>query len=340
MGADPADLERIAIRRLPELQTASGLFRGGDPERDLPGGDPSSIRASAVVLIGLARADEFSIDHGFSIGSLRTGLLNSIGLAGVTAGELGLALWAEAAADGAATDEIFGEIRRRLPLDTSRMPLEELAWLVSGMAEAETDRDLLSEMTRALEDRTERSGLFADSHRRLSGGLGPIGSQFHAVVALAKVETSDAGSDAGGKVAPAIRALAGLQRPDGGWPGVVDPKRGRIAEVYPIFTVNQLALAPMAFRQRSASEGDPIETGIDWARGSNALGFDLVHPDEARIDHGIVPRRHVGSLLRGVGKAARMIRGEARELPPDDLILDPHVSAEDLGWILEAWAGR
>lgn len=339
MGVDPGDLERIAVGRLPELQTASGLFRAGEPIRDVGGGDPSSIRASAVVLIGLARADDFSVDHGFSLGSLRTGLLNSIGLAGVSIGELGLALWAEAASDGSAVDEIFGVIRRRLPLETARLPLEDLAWLVSGIAEAGTDPDLLSEMSRALEGRAQRSGLFTDSHRRLGGGLGTIGPQFHALVAVSKATAAGAVGD-DGIPERSTSALVALQRPDGGWPGVIDPRKGEATEVYPIFTVNQLALAPMAFRSGSAESATAVERGIEWALGANALGFDLVHPKEARIDHGIVPRRHVGSLLRGVGKATRLIRGEPRDLEPEDLILDPHVSAEDLGWILEAWVGR
>lgn len=304
------------------------------------GSDPSSIRASAVVLIGLSRAEEFSVEHGFSLGSLRTGLLNSIGLAGVSIGELGLTLWAEAVSDGSATAEIHAEIQRRLPLDPVRLPLEDLAWLVSGLAEAGPDPQLLLEMRLGLEARAERSGLFTDAHRRIGGGLGTIGSQFHALVALRKASASDGSSATGEISSRASQRLIALQRADGGWPGVVDPKKGEAAEVYPIFAVNQLALAPLAFRHLPDADRGPVDIGISWARGGNVLGFDLVHPREARIDHGIVPRRHVGSLLRGVGKATRLIRGEPRDLDPEDLILDPHVSAEDLGWLLEAWVGR
>lgn len=338
LGIEPDDLERIALGRLPELQAASGLFRGGD--LDLPGGDPSSIQASAVVLIGLARADEFSIDHGFSLGSLRTGLLNSIGLAGVSPGELGLSLWAEAVADGSANHEILTEIQRRLPLDPVRLPLEEHAWLVSGLAEADVDADLLGEFTLSLEARAGKSGLLSDSHRRIAGGLGMVGSQMHAGIALSKAAAVGAGEDARAIVERLARALTEMQRTDGAWPGVIDSRRGQAAEIYPIFTVNQVALAPLAFRGISDEIEGSIQRGIEWARGQNVLGFDLIHPRETRVDHGIVPRRHAGSLARGVGQATRLIRGEPRSLEPDDLILDPHVSAEDLGWILEAWVGR
>lgn len=340
MGVEPDELERIALGRLPELQAASGLFRGGDPERDLPGGDPSSIRASAVVLIGLARADEFSIDHGFSLGSLRTGLLNAIGLAGVSPGELGLSLWAEAVADGSATHEILAEIQRRLPLDPARLPLEEHAWLVSGLAEADADRDLLRELTTSLEERAGKSGLLSDSHRRIGGGLGMVGAQFHAGIALSKARTAESDDRAAEIIASLAERLAAIQRPDGAWPGVIDSRRGQAAEIYPVFTVNQVALAPLAFRGIPEEPDAALERGIDWARGGNVLGFDLIHPKETRVDHGIVPRRHVGSLARGVGQATRIIRGEPRNLGAGDLILDPHVSAEDLGWILEAWVGR
>ena len=339
MEVDPNDLERIAVERLPELQTASGLFRGGEDDGGVAGTDRASIRASAVVLIGLSRAEDSSVDHGLQIGSLRTGLLNSIGLAGVSIGELGLVLWAEAVADGSASGEILAEIQRRLPLDPARLPLEELAWLVSGLSEAEPDGPLFGDMARGLIARGLDSGLLADSHRRVGGGLGAVGSQLHAVVALAKARASGwhEGKDA---LDSAARGVLLLQQEDGAWPALLDPRKGRVAEVYPVFTVNQLAMAPMALRDTGPEGESAIARGVEWARGGNALGFDLVHPEEARIDHGIVPRRHAGSVLRGVGKATRLIKGEPRRLDRDDLILDPRLSAEDLGWLLEAWVGR
>mgnify|MGYP003515888134 CR=1 FL=1 len=79
---------------------------------------------------------------------------------------------------------------------------------------------------------------------------------------------------------------------------------------------------------------------LAWAQGGNVLGFDLVHESESRLDRGILPRREPGAVARGFSNASRRFRGRLPDLDPDRLILDPAVSSEDLGWVLEAWAGR
>jgi hypothetical protein len=139
--------------------------------------------------------------------------------------------------------------------------------------------------------------------------------------------------------------LLKIQREDGSWPAIVDPVRGEAAALYPVFTVTQVALAPIALRLcRETGLGNDVEAasvaGIAWANGNNRLGFDLVHEKEARLDRGIMPKRKPGAVSRGFTTAARRIRGRLPEPDRSDLILDPEVSSEDLGWVLEAWAGR
>jgi len=348
---EPRALERIALTRLPELQVASGLFRAtarieGVEDETEPA---TTLQAGIVVLLGLLRAEEAGTDQPFPTGALRTRILGDLGGGDVSPGELGLALWAESRAGGDAISEIDGLIRRATVRGFERVPLEQLAWLASGLSESAVltgeDTGLLGEVSGDLTARiVPGTGLARDVHARRLGSAVPVSGQFHLLHALVQMVRS--GSEELRPVAAELAgALLALQRDDGAWPGLIDPVRAGAAVVYPVLTVTQLAVAPIALRSASelGLEGDfpdAIEAGMKWAGGANALGLRLVHEKDARIDRGILPRRKPGALGRGINSAARRIRGQAAEPDPRQLIIDPASSSEDLGWVLEAWSGR
>ncbi len=269
------------------------------------------------------------------------------------AGELGLALWAESRADGGAVNEIAGLISRRVGTGFERVPLEQLAWLVSGLTEASVRvgggsglDDLLESAYAALLSRVDPgTGMVRDLQHRIGGGLTPVSGQFHCLSAFCQLERAGREGKPGEAAQKLLTALLEIQRDDGSWPGIVAPHRGEAAALYPVLTVTQVALAPIALRiaRDDGLDGDlagASEASVGWARGANRLDFDLVHEEAARIDRGIVPRRVPGAVSRGFTAAARRLKGHLAEPDRDDLILDPDVSSEDLGWLLEAWAGR
>ncbi|MBU3690723.1 MAG: hypothetical protein FGM38_01565 [Solirubrobacterales bacterium] len=331
MSVDPDALERIALTRLPELQGPDGLFHPSAGKHGSP------VRSSAIALIGLSRDEEGAAAQGISVGALRTGMLGCLSDPALGVGELGLALWAEARTDGAALGEVLARIQRRMPSRTDRLPLEDLALLVSGSAEAaEIDPGaadmIFADARQGLIERLGPDGVFLDAHHRFGGSLSPVSAQFLALHGLRRGEEEP---NAG--IRRAAEGLIGLQAEGGAWPGVIDTKRAVGAELYPVLTVNQIALSAIALRGLA---DQALEPALAWVEGDNPLGFSLVHPEEERIDHGVLPRRRTGSIARGVGRASSRLKRGQRELGSDDLILDPIVTAEDLGWLLEAWAGR
>lgn len=358
MPSEAAVFEHIATTRLPQLQTAGGFFRATpsvDPVDDPDAGsstDEDTLRSGAIVLLGLLRADEVGLDHPFSTGALRTRVLAGLGSSSAGPGEFGLALWAESRADGGAIGEITEMIELQVEKGLERVALEHLAWLVSGLtasyerAGGERTAGLLDRGEAELLSRTaDGTGLMRDPHHRVGGGLTPISGQFHSLIALEQLVRSERGENEREPARRLAAALLELQRDDGSWPGIVDSNRGEAASLYPVLTVTQVALAPLALRgaQRLGIEGDfagAERRALGWAGGGNSLGFDLIHEDEARLDRGILLRREPGALSRGLSTAARRLRGHLAEPEPDELILDPEVSSEDLGWLLEAWAGR
>lgn len=355
MAVGAQQFERIALTRLPELQVASGLFRANARVEGVEDeGSPSTtLRAGAVVLLGLLRADQSDVAHPFPTGSLRTRVLGDLGGEEVTPGDLGLALWAESRGDGGAVSEIHGLLLRSIHKRLDQVSLDELSWIVSGLTEASVRFGDEAGLSQLLEDTAteltgrsiETSGFLKDVHRRRRGVITPVGSQFHALNALSQLVRARHPELVGDRALNLAEALLRIQRDDGAWPGLVDPQRGEAAAYYPVLAVTQVAHAQSSLRRAgSILEGiDPepaCALGIDWASGGNALGFDLIHEQEARMDRGILPRKEPGAVQRGFTTAARRIRGRLQEPDPSRLILDPAVSSEDLGWVLEAWAGR
>lgn len=342
----------IALARLPELQTANGLFRetarieGVEHE-----GPVTSLLSSTVVLLGLGRAEQAEIDQPFPIGALRTRILGELGQPETTAGELGLALWAETREEGHAISEIEARLKRRLGGGLDRVPTEQLAWILSGLSEASllgsgVDEALLEKATAETARRiAPKTGLLMDLPHRLREAAAPVTGQLHTLHALCQMIRAGRGEDLRDRAQRLANTLLTLQRDDGGWPGLVDPVRGEAAAWYPALTVTHLAVAPLALRaaQEISLDGDflsAISAGLVWARGQNALNLDLVHPQGKRIDRGIVPRREPKAFGRGISLVGRRIRGRLPEPDPARLIVDPAAASDDLGWILEAWAGR
>lgn len=225
--------------------------------------------------------------------------------------------------------------------------------MVSGLVEATVRfgeeaglAGMLQEAGAGLAERVvKETGLLQDVHRRRRGHATPFSTQFHALNALCQLKRAGREEIEADLARPLGRSILELQREDGSWPGLVDPIRGEPVAIYPMLAVTHIAHAPTALRvaAETSLEGDFAAASVaslNWARGGNRLGFDLVHEQAARIDRGILPRREPGAVQRGFSTAARRIRGVLPEPDPARLILDPAVSSEDLGWVLEAWAGR
>ncbi len=355
MTVGAQEFERIALSRLPELQVASGLFRASARVEGVEdeGAPATTLRAGAVVLLGLLRADQNDVEHPFSTGSLRTRVLGDLGADEATPGDLGLAMWAESRGEGGAVSEIHGLMLRKIEKRLDLVTLDELSWIVSGLTEATVRfgeeaglTQLLDDAANELAGRSVReTGFLRDVHRRRRGAVTPVGSQFHALNALSQLVRAGYDEPAADRAAGLSKALLAIQREDGAWPGLVDPQRGEAAAYYPVLAVTQVAHAQSSLRRASSIlEGIESEAACDlalaWANGGNILKFDLIHEEEARMDRGILPRKEPGAVQRGITTAARRIRGRLQEPDPGDLILDPAVSSEDLGWVLEAWAGR
>ncbi|HWS44463.1 MAG TPA: hypothetical protein VN636_01255, partial [Acidimicrobiia bacterium] len=170
-------------------------------------------------------------------------------------------------------------------------------------------------------------------------------TEIYAVLALATVAKLGLDGDARALAVDAADELLRLQLADGGWPWLFDARRGIIVERYEVYTVHQDAMAPMALLDLTDATGDPryraaAIAGLEWSRGHNELGVDLL--DAANhFAHRSIRRRgpwnRVALAANTAGSATigRPLRASGRALEVNRTCRPYH-----LGWMLEAWAGR
>lgn len=342
LGAVPAGLER--------MQLPSGLFCH---EVRAPGWGPHgrSLRYTAMVLIGLSRAEPAGVEHGLDPRRIETTLWSHLDSPELSVGDLGLLLWLDARTGAGHGEEVLARLTAGLPDAGGLGALEgmELGWIATGLAlqmaadsppAAET---LLQEAVLELLDvRQASGGLFyhhgLPSRRRRFPNFA---TQIYDVLALVTAAELDARALPAARLA-ADRLLA-LQLPDGGWPWLFDAERGRVVEPYEVYSVHQDAMAPMALLALYEATGEEryrhaVARGLGWLWGENGLGVSMI--ESGFVRRSIRRRRPLDRVALYANTAGAMLGG-LRVVGANGA---QEVNASDrpyhLGWVLEAWAGR
>jgi hypothetical protein len=320
--------------------------------RGAPAPRGRSLRYSAIVLLGLLRAEARGLDHPFDTARLKALLIDELDVPEVTPGDIGLLLWADARSGMEETDRLERALRRSL----GRSALEnlegmEVAWIATGLAEthlrlkrSEVDPLLASAVGQLLEHNSSPSGLLLHRGSGWRRRFPNFATQIYGVMALVRIAgiLDDArGAEAARRIGD---RLLELQRSNGGWPWIFDARRGTVVEPFELYSVHQDAMAPMGFFDLSESTGDPryreaALRGLDWI-WENELGRPMLDPGAGMLyrsirrrrplDRGVLYANTLGSYL---GRAPLARWNGPLEVNPTDR---PY----HLGWVLEAWSGR
>jgi hypothetical protein len=372
-------LVRLCLARLPEMiEPASGLvvFRE-DGDELLPAG--TSARYTAMTAIGL----EHAARHGWTSKLEANALRRALGevLDGITnSGDLGLVLWAAAQHDRPLAERALEALLGYVPLTRDRhgdaVHGTELAWVVTGLAEAiRADvgrtpevRARFDHAFRLLEQQRGASGLVAFAKPISTGrdrppGAGPSGArsislrlqselgffdaQVYAIVAgLARHEIT--GDPAAAEMARTIGVkIMEHQHPLGQWAWHYNVRRGTVVDLYPVYSVHQDGMAPMALLPLERALGVPtsaaVARGVAWLFGGNELATAMVDEERGIIWRSIRRKESLRSVvyplklasLAGVGQ--RLDLG-ARLAIPGALEIDREMRPYHLGWCLLAFA--
>lgn len=236
----------------------------------------------------------------------------------------------------------------------------ELAWVVQGLvrfSQYETLPDKAADVLKDAHDRlTElhnpQNGLFARHNRRgfmevLSRRVACFADQIYPIMALANYGAAfgdNASIDIASKTADMICRLQG---PQGQWWWHYDVKDGTVSEEYPVFSVHQDAMAPMALLAIDTAAGTDhrlyIEKGLFWLSAPDDVRPTMIVPQEGIIWRD-VHRREIhkmyrlarGALIAGGLRSIHRLTG--RNL--FGYVINKECRPYELGWILYAWAGQ
>jgi hypothetical protein len=305
-----------------------------------------SIRYSAIVALGVAAlepdrqrvalAGDSLLDL---VGALVKRLPEVTGL-----GDAALICWAAAEAGHGDLDLALSRLAE---LDAGGQVFTvEAAWALAalvaagvrdGRAERARDRLLGGLAGNRLYPHALGAGALVPRYR---AHVGCFADQVYPLQALARLHAAvgdPAALDAAGQVA---RAICRAQGPQGEWWWHYDARTGSVVEGYPVYSVHQLAMAPMALLDLADAGGaahvTEIARGLDWMIERPAFVLEeqaLTWRKEARAD----PRK----LVRGLRAAATGVRPGARlgvldrAYPP--VAVDRECRPYELGWLLYAW---
>jgi hypothetical protein len=336
---------RLALEGLPRMQLPSGLFclerRRGDP-----GTHGRSVRYTLMTYLGLATAAKGGREVAIDLERVETVALREVDSPEVAPGDLGLYAWVAARGSRQGEEEILERIRSALAADAlDDRDGMEIAWIVLGVAALEGPEPLVADALDKLLRNVAPSGLL---YHRLLGRrrrFPNFATQIYGLLALSTA--ARVGLDTRARAAATTLAdrLLALQLPDGGWPWLFDADRGTIVERYEVYSVHQHGMAPMGllhFAETADDEryADAARRGVEWLFGRNDLQLDMVDAPEGMIYRSIRRARPFDRLALYANTAASIAIGRAPVSGRLRLELNDTCRPYELGWLLEAWAGR
>lgn len=266
-------------------------------------------------------------------------------------GAVALAAWTAAEARGL----YAGTLLRRLEeLLSSGKPVAtvDCAWiLLAAVAARELgDTRQLTAMARArlLEEQSVH-GLFphrlpASSNGRLRAHIGCFADQVYAIQGFSRLWVAEGDQEALAAAEACAARIVALQGSGGQWWWHYDVRDGSVVEGYPVYSVHQHAMAPMALldlREAGGTDYLPeLAKGLNWLKE---------HPEVDRplIDHELavvwrkVGRREPNKAVRAISALSTAVH-HGLKVPGLDTFFPPvYVDEEcrpyELGWMLYGW---
>jgi hypothetical protein len=310
-------------------------------------GDKEATTSTAICLITLSRA---GIDLR-ELGAKADQSLQALNqLVQSNPGATGLAIWANAVNGGRGYHALLGpsrDVRHLLPTLTTM----ESAWLLSGLLHAQR-AEASDELTAAIDQtlyellgRQSRHGLFAHSGNAARPGdllrrqVANFADQIYPQQALAFAAIALGSSKAFDAARRCANALLARRGPLGQWWWHYNPDRGSVSRNYPVYSVHQHGMAPMAFMALSAAGArdcrDLVWPGLEWLH-DNELGVRMLDPAGGTIWRDIDADE--GSLSKRLRDVCELLgTGSGREASKR-LRLNLETRPYEWGWCLMAGA--
>jgi hypothetical protein len=262
-----------------------------------------------------------------------------------------VAAWAAAETGAPALDQALELLRKAIGATPIPYVVEQ-AWVVSALVAARrlTDVEIELEVAR---DRLlgSRIGGVLFPHQTAPGlmpqwraHVGCFADQVYPIQALARLHASESDAEALTASQAAADAICRLQGDRGQWWWHYDAGRDSVVEGYPVYSVHQHAMAPMALLDLADAGGEldvqAVVKGLRWLqeRPENDEPF-------IRWNLGVTWRKAARHDRRKLVRGARAVmtsRSLSIPAPGLDLLLRPtaidrECRPYEFGWLLDTW---
>lgn len=270
-------------------------------------------------------------------------------------GDVALITWAAAELRHPQLDDAVRRLRE-LSGAVCQCYTVEAAWIVSALTAAanhtDVDDDLFKASRRLFHCFRSRAGVFAhhsDRSNTLRGRshITCFADQVYPIQALAKYYRLAGDGQALETASRCAEQICAVQGEAGQWWWHYDTRTGGVVEEYPVYSVHQDAMAPMALFELQEAGGpdfsDAIHQGLTWVRFAPEVGCSLIDDDLPLIWRKVGrcdPRKFVRasrSITTYLHPALRL-KWLDMLFPPSRI--DFECRPYHLGWILYTWLRR
>lgn len=317
-----------------------------------------SHRYTVITLLGLLEAEASGLQCPIGWQGVLRGLLESLEwVEGV--GDLGLLLWLCAAAGPEYVKQLCHNVDIPNALDRfgdARIgKTTELAWFLTGTSYAasvvQEYRDGFRGVARqtygAVISNQRSGGLFGHLAKRATvksavrGHIGCFADQVYPICALARFAAAYADQAALDQARNCADAICRLQGPQGQWWWHYDSVNSKVFGAYPVFSVHQDGMAPMAlFAANEGIDGKftaAAYKGLQWIGGDNELGLDMCDYSNRVIWRSTAQEHKYRSYIAYALGMQTSAKNSATDLK---LNLISECRPYHLGWLLYAFARR
>jgi hypothetical protein len=334
-----------------ERMFAHSLRRRGDGRLEPVG---TSLRYGAIVLRGAQWLDEEGqrrILGGESAAEFCDRLVRGVEEPS-NLGDLALVTWNAATLGHTEAWRLVEKLGARAEDQPGALTVE-VAWTLSALTAA---KELASDAARRMCSRLlaalpgER-GVFPHQVEGRRGAfrshVASFADQVYPIQALARFHGVFGDERALAAANRCAETICRLQGPLGEWWWHYDVRTGGLIEGYPVYSVHQDSMAPMALLDLAEAGGvdhaEDVRRGLLWMQQAPVVGRSIID-DEDRVIWRKLGRREPGKLVRQV-RAVTTSLGPGFRLRMLDSIFPPvQVDWESrpyhLGWVLDGWLGQ
>lgn len=309
-----------------------------------------SLRYGAIVALGLrllpeaAQRDVLGGETSYDLVGRLAKRLDDL----TSPGDIALLCWAAADVGHADLPRVLARLTEVDRKGGSEYVVDA-AWTVSALVAARPYSDVEEDLARARGRLlTARSGAL---YPHVVGGgkpyrahVGCFADQVYPIQALARLHQSADDPEALEAATAVADGICTAQGDAGQWWWHYDSRTGGVVEGYPVYSVHQHAMAPMALLDLADAGGpdhlSAICHGVRWLLDPPETTEPMV-PDEPPVTWRKVARNDPRKVVRGLRAASTRIRPGLRISALDQIFPPGSVDHEcrpyELGWLLFTW---